>query len=96
MYRNKIGVKSKRELTQLLHVLRSFKTEAAAIGFFQELFTRAEIEDFALRWRLLKMLKSGVPQRKIAARLGISLCKITRGSKVLKKRNSKIKQVLPK
>jgi TrpR family trp operon transcriptional repressor len=32
----------------------------------------------------MKMLKAGIPQRKIASELGISLCKITRGAKVLK------------
>jgi TrpR family trp operon transcriptional repressor len=49
-----------------------------------EILTRSEITDLTLRWKLMKMLKSGVPQRKIASELGISLCKITRGARVLK------------
>ncbi|PKM89765.1 MAG: transcriptional regulator [Firmicutes bacterium HGW-Firmicutes-12] len=51
---------------------------------FKEIFTPHEIDDIALRWQLMKMLHQEIPQRKIAADLGISLCKITRGAKVLK------------
>jgi TrpR family trp operon transcriptional repressor len=61
---------------------------------FNEIFTPAEIQDVALRWRLMKMLHKGVPQRQIAEKLGISLCKITRGSKILKMRHSVSKQIL--
>ena len=62
--------------------------------FFNEMFTPAEIQDVALRWRLMKLLHEGNTQRDIARRLGISLCKITRGSKVLKARNSVSKRIL--
>ncbi|MDD3642429.1 MAG: Trp family transcriptional regulator [Candidatus Krumholzibacteria bacterium] len=53
-----------------------------------EMLTPAEIDDLVLRWRLMEMLEAGSSQRAIAGRLGISLCKITRGSKVLKGRGS--------
>ena len=52
--------------------------------FLGEILTPAERHDVALRWELMRRLKSGVPQRQIAADLKISLCKITRGAKVLK------------
>ena len=52
--------------------------------FFEEIFTQAERKDISLRWELMRMLKKGVSQRKIATELGISLCKITRGAKILK------------
>jgi TrpR family trp operon transcriptional repressor len=61
---------------------------------FGEIFTPAEIQDVALRWRLMEMLTQGISQRQIASELGISLCKITRGSKVLKRRNSVSKRLL--
>ncbi len=61
---------------------------------FQEIFTPAEIQDVALRWRLMKMLHEGIPQREIAHRLGVSLCKITRGSRVLKAKSSVSKKIL--
>jgi TrpR family trp operon transcriptional repressor len=56
--------------------------------FFTEILTAAERRDLALRWLLLKKLSAGMPQRRIADELGISLCKITRGSKLLKDRKS--------
>lgn len=62
--------------------------------FFSEVFTPAEIDDFVLRWRLMRMLLEGVSQRKIAERLGISLCKITRGSRVLRTGKSVTERIL--
>jgi TrpR family transcriptional regulator, trp operon repressor len=62
--------------------------------FFTEIFTPAEIDDFVLRWRLMEMLHNGVQQREIAAELGISLCKITRGSKILRTGNSITERIL--
>jgi len=56
--------------------------------FLGEILTEAERHDLALRWKLMEMLESGMSQREVAAKLGISLCKITRGSRVLKKRGS--------
>jgi TrpR family trp operon transcriptional repressor len=62
--------------------------------FFGELFTQAERADIATRWALLKALNRKLPQRKIAKELGISLCRITRGSKELKKPNSTLAKML--
>lgn len=57
-------------------------------AFISELLTPSELHDLTLRWELMELLQKGIPQRKIAAALGISLCKITRGSKTLKRQNS--------
>jgi len=48
----------------------------------------------SLRWRLLSELHNNKTQRAIAKKYHISLCKITRGSKILKKKNSITKQIL--
>jgi len=61
---------------------------------FEEMFTDREQKDFILRWDLLKDLYQGIPQREIAAKHKISLCKITRGSKILKKEDSYVKKIL--
>jgi TrpR family trp operon transcriptional repressor len=61
---------------------------------FSEIFTPKEIETLTLRWQLLKDLYNGKTQRKIAAKHRISLCKITRGSRILKVKDSYIKKVL--
>lgn len=84
-----------------MELLREFATILAEITdpikmrkFIEEIFTPKEIEDFVLRWQLLKELYQGDTQRDIAARHHISLCKITRGSKILKKRDSITRQIL--
>ncbi len=62
--------------------------------FLDELFTPAELDAISLRWKLLKDLHKGMTQRKIAEKYRISLCKITRGSRVLKKKDSAIVKIL--
>lgn len=59
-----------------------------------ELFTERELADVALRWQLLQDLYNGETQRAIANKHKISLCKITRGSKILKKEDSIILRIL--
>ena len=78
----------------LLRVISKISDINELNSLFEELFTSAELSDIALRWKLMKDLYSGLPQRKIAEKYGISLCKITRGSKVLKKENSSVLKIL--
>ncbi len=63
-------------------------------SFFYSLFTPAEADEMAKRWALVKELAEGIPQRRIADDLGLSLCKITRGSRELKKADSSFKLML--
>jgi TrpR family trp operon transcriptional repressor len=58
------------------------------------LLTPAECADIAARWALVKSLELKIPQREIAKDLGISLCKITRGSRELKKTHSAFERFL--
>jgi TrpR family trp operon transcriptional repressor len=53
-------------------------------SFLRRLLTSSEIADVAARWALVKALEQKTPQREIAKTLGLSLCKITRGSKEMK------------
>lgn len=62
--------------------------------FFCCLFTPAERRDFAMRWLLVRELDSGTTQREIARKYGMSLCKITRGSRELKKPDSAFRRLL--
>jgi len=56
--------------------------------FFESLLTPSELHEMGSRWALVKLIDDGWSQRAIAQELGLSLCKITRGSKELKKENS--------
>ncbi len=71
-------------LADLARRLVSIDRPETALGLLDELLTPGERHDLALRWRLLRLLREGVPQRRIARDLRVSLCKITRGSSVLK------------
>jgi TrpR family transcriptional regulator, trp operon repressor len=63
-------------------------------GFLYSLFTPSEADEIAKRWALVKDLAKGRPQREIAKDLGLSLCKITRGSRELKKEGSPFRRML--
>ena len=83
--KHKIDAKAFAAVTDVLASLTSGEDMRQ---FLKELLTPAEIRDITLRWRLLERLTEGVPQRKIAEELKISLCKITRGSKILKQKGA--------
>ena len=83
MHRNNRRIRSVDD-RGLIRAFVKIEDEKTMRKFIGEILTRSEITDLTLRWKLMKMLKAGIPQRKIASELGISLCKITRGAKVLK------------
>ena len=62
--------------------------------FLNSLLTKKELAEVSSRWALVRLIDEGVSQRQIASRLGLSLCKITRGSKELKKENSSFSRVI--
>jgi TrpR family trp operon transcriptional repressor len=63
-------------------------------AFLRSLLTPAEVADVAARWALVKALDRRQPQRDIARELGLSLCKITRGSRELKRPQSPFRKML--
>lgn len=70
------------------------KDPALVEDFLRSLLTSSEIDEVAKRWALVKDLAQGTPQRTIAANLGLSLCKITRGSRELQRENSAFRRLL--
>jgi TrpR family trp operon transcriptional repressor len=57
-------------------------------GFLESLLTENEVSDISTRWTLVRLIEHGMSQRTISRELGLSLCKITRGSRELKKEDS--------
>ena len=86
-----VGPADIRAVAKLFAAVRG----AADMGrLLDEMLTPAEVRDLALRWRLVQRLHAGVPQRRIASELGISLCKITRGSRILKRPDGVVRRLL--
>jgi TrpR family trp operon transcriptional repressor len=75
----------KDDLSEIAAVLAEMRRPEEVRDWLLALLTPCERGRLCLRWRLVCMLADGVPQREIAKRLGISLCKITRGSRELKR-----------
>jgi len=49
------------------------------------ILTQKELTELPVRLEIVKMLKKGVPQHKIAAKLRIGVATVTRGSKEIQK-----------
>ena len=81
-------------LKELSLTLSRVKDSALIEEFLRCLLTPAKIADIAGRWALVKALRDKTSQREIAKDLGVSLCKITRGSRELKKRDSAFARIL--
>lgn len=88
---------SKQEMQymdSLAAAICEIKTPKEVSSFLKELLTVNEFKNLSLRWHLLELLNNGIPQRDIAKELKISLCKITRGSKIMKEKKSITKKIL--
>ena len=81
-------------IKELAAILAEIEDEVLIEDFLVSILTENEIKEIHSRWDLVKLLDQGVSQRMIARKLGLSLCKITRGSKELKKKNSAFKKVI--
>ena len=84
----------KENFSELAKALANTQDSELIEAFLRALLTPAETSDIAVRWALLKALRDKIPQREIASAFGISLCKITRGSRELKKINSPLLEML--
>ena len=73
-------------------------TEINDVGLAEDLLkcllTANEVSEIAGRWEVVKLLDRGFSQRRIAQELKMSLCKITRDSKELKREDSAFKKVI--
>ncbi len=81
-------------IMELCRLIMHSQDEKFVFDFFSCLFTKPELKDIANRWLLVKEIEKGTTQREIAKKFGMSLCKITRGSKELSKPDSAFRKML--
>lgn len=74
----------KKYLNELADIILKLKNRSEMTGFLESILTPEELEQLPVRLQILKMLKSGTPQRKIADELGVGIATVTRGSRELK------------
>ena len=89
-----IKTENQRLLSEICSVISKFETAEQIELFLSELLTPSELEDVTKRWKITKLLHDKKSQRNIAQELSVSLCKVTRGAKILKNNNSIIRQTL--
>ena len=70
--------------------------EAEINKFLSEMLTESELSVLSKRWRILNMLSQGITQREIAKELQVSLCKVTRGAKIMKSQGAIVNKYLIK
>ena len=78
----------------IINVFAATTDEEDMKALFDDMFTDSERRDLVNRWLLMKDIYQGKPQRQIAADRSLSLCKITRGSRMLKKENGFMRRLL--
>ena len=75
-------------IPEITKLIKSLKSEREIHSFMIEILTTSELETLSKRWCILKKLSSGSTQREIAKEFNVSLCKVTRGAKILKNKNA--------
>lgn len=84
------------ELAELSKLIKKLRTSEEVCEFLSELLTENEISTLSKRWQILKLLSQGDTQRSVASQLQVGLCKVTRGAKILKNKDSVITKNLIK
>ena len=77
----------KKGKEDILDIILSINDKDQLRAFIDDMFTEKEVEDVVQRYLLMDDLYRGKSQRDIASARSMSLCKITRGSRMLKKKD---------
>lgn len=75
----------KKYIAELVSQILSLKSEKELKSFLVGILTPKELAEIPTRLQIVKMLKKGIPQHKIASRLGVGIATVTRGSKEIAK-----------
>jgi TrpR-related protein YerC/YecD len=74
-----------KDIEELYRAILSLKDVKEAKPFFRDLLTEGEIYEFAERWKVARMLASGVPYTKIIKATGLSSTTVARVARWVKK-----------
>ena len=80
--------------SEICEIISNLNSSQDVELLLNELLTPSELGDITQRWNILKRLNAKESQRNISKTLAVSLCKITRGAKILKNENSILRQIL--
>lgn len=83
-------------MERMLDLIRHIDTKDELNCFFKELLTESEICTLSKRWQILERLLKGETQRQISKDLKVSLCKVTRGAKIIHDKDSVLTKYLIK
>lgn len=72
-----------QHLKDLYKLFATVDNEKEAKLLLEDILTPQEVASLCERWQLVKELDAGTPQRDIAKKLGVSISKITRGSRMM-------------
>ncbi len=72
----------KDDINEIVAVISMAAEDKRLLGeFLIDLLTPAERREIAARWQIIKQLDRGIPQRKIAENLGVSVATVSRGAR---------------
>lgn len=74
-----------KQLNELIDLLLNIKTKDDMKNFLLGILTSKELEEISNRLSIIKMLKRGISQHKVAEKLRVGIATVTRGSKELQK-----------
>lgn len=69
-----------KEIADLYDLFASVRNTDEAEMLLKDILTPQELEVIAERWKLIQALGSGMTQRDVAKKCGVSISKVTRGS----------------
>lgn len=81
-------------INELVEVIISLRKKDITLAFLKNILTPAELNEIATRLQIVKLLKKGISQRKVAEKLKVSIGTVSRGARELKYGESGFKQVL--
>lgn len=74
-----------KKTKELFQAFLKLETTDEVANFCRDLMTEPEIQEFAGRWQVAKLLNQGMSQRKTSAISGVSIATVTRVNQWLKR-----------